>query len=181
MRRSPEDAIQALRTQVTDWGSKKTKPDLRILAYPPEWEAGMIRRIKTLGAELKQANLPVDIVDAGTELVATVDARSGLKARLEESDLADPEKAYGDLSYLATTALISVLKRPLPDGCVARVVVNTGGLATLVSYSQVTSDFVGTDSALGGATVLAFPGDADERSLNLLHLRIDTSYRAPRI
>jgi hypothetical protein len=181
MRRSPEDAVQALRTQVMDWGRNEVKPDLRILAYPPEWEAGMIRRIRALAAELEHANLPVDVVDAGAELVANVVARSGLRDRLEQSDLKDPEKAYDDLSYLATTALVKVLKRPLPDGHVARVVVNTGGLATLVSYSQITSEFVGTDSALGGATVLAFPGDADERSLNLLHLRIDTSYRAPRI
>lgn len=181
MRRSPAEAVDALRTQIIDWGQHSAKRDLRILAYPPEWEASMLRQIRALADDLAQAGLSVDLVDAGQELMATVDARPGLRNQLEEADLRDPNRGYDDLSHLARTALEKVLRRPVSDGMVARIVINTGALATLVSYSQVTSEFFGYDSSLGGATVLAFPGDADERSLNLLHLRVDAAYRAPRI
>lgn len=181
MRRSPEDAILALRTQVVDWGRNGAKADLRILAYPPEWEAGMLGRIRAAAAELAADNLPIDLVDAGVELVSVVDARKGLRERLVEADIRNPADAFGDLGSFARAAFEKLLRRQLPEGHVARVIINTGALATLVSYSQITSDFFGAGSDLGGATILAFPGDADERSLNLLGLRVDTAYRAPRI
>ena len=181
MRRSPEDAILALRTQVVDWGRNGAQADLRILAYPPDWEAGMLGRIRTAAAELAVDNLLVEVVDAGVELVAAVEARKGLRERLEEADVRNPRDAFGDLGSFARATFEKLLRRPLPDGHVARVIINTGALATLVSYSQITSEFFGTGSDLGGGTILAFPGDADERSLNLLGLRVDTAYRAPRI
>lgn len=181
MRRSAEDAILALRTQITDWATGAAKPDLRILAYPPESEPDMLRRIRILAEDLAADGRAIDLVDAGELLLKAVSVRPGLRERLEEVDRRDPKAAYGDLSVIARNAIERLLRAPLAPAVVARVVVNTGALATLVSYSQITSDLFGTDSALGGATVLAFPGDADERSLNLLHLRVDTAYRAPRI
>ena len=181
MRRSPEDAILALRTQVLDWGRNGAQADLRILAYPPAWEAAMLGRIRGAAADLASEDLQVEVIDAGVELIEALAARPGLRERLEDADRRSPTDAFDSLGTFARTAFEKLLRRPLPGGHVARVIINTGALATLVSYSQITSEFFGTGSDLGGATILAFPGDADERSLNLLGLRVDTAYRAPRI
>ncbi len=73
MRRSPEEAIQALRTQVKDWSTGKTKADLRILAYAPEWEADMLRRIRLLANELVSDGMPIELADAGQALMTAVE------------------------------------------------------------------------------------------------------------
>lgn len=171
----------ALSSQIRDWSSGRTKPDLRILAYPPEWEAGMLVRLPKIAASLASEGHPIETVDVGRHLMESIDARSGMRERLQAADQRDPGRALDDLRTLARGSLIGLLKRPLDDGLVARLLLNTGSLATLVSFSQITSEFFGYPNDLGAATVLAFPGDADERSLNLLRLRADTSYRAPRI
>lgn len=181
MRRSAEDAILALRTQIVDWGRNSAQPDLRILAYPPAWEAAMMGRIRGAAADLANEGLPIEVVDAGDILLEALEARPGLRERLEAADHRSPADAFESLGAFARSAFEKLLRQPLPEGDIARVIVNTGALATLVSYSQITSEFFGTTSDLGGATILAFPGDADERSLNLLGLRVDTAYRAPRI
>ncbi len=84
-----------------------------------------------------------------------------------------------DLGWLATTYLKAAITRPLADGRVCRLLANTGSLAPFVSYSATTNELAGPGRT--PAVVLAFPGDADERSLNLLRLRVDTDYRVPRI
>ena len=86
-----------------------------------------------------------------------------------------------DLGVIGTRAVTRLLQPPLPEGVVCRLAINTGALAAFVSYAAITNGaprFVEHPSV---ATVLAFPGEADERSLNLLGLRVDTNYRVARI
>ena len=69
----------------------------------------------------------------------------------------------------------------MPDGVRARILVNAGSLAAFISYSAITNEFYGASTRPPGPIVIAFPGDADERSLSLLRLRADSNYRVPRI
>jgi hypothetical protein len=82
---------------------------------------------------------------------------------------------------LGNEAIEGVLRTPLADGLVCRLLVNTGALATFVSYSAITNELHGSSEGPMVPTAIAFPGEADERSLNLLGLRPDTNYRVPRI
>jgi hypothetical protein len=86
-----------------------------------------------------------------------------------------------DLGWIGTTCLRRSIRAPLQDHTVCRIFMNTGALATFVSYSAVANEMGGTSDPRVPASVLAFPGEADERSLNLLRLRVDTNYRVPRI
>ena len=49
----------------------------------------------------------------------------------------------------------------------------------------ITNEIVGDGTSAAEAApvpiVLAFPGEGDDRALNLLHLRADTNYRVPRL
>ncbi len=76
--------------------------------------------------------------------------------------------------------LTKLLSTPLEPPAVCRLLVNTGALGTFVSYSAITNALHG-GTALTAPAALAFPGEGDERYLNLLGLRVDTNYRVPRI
>jgi hypothetical protein len=53
----------------------------------------------------------------------------------------------------------------------------------VTSYSAVTNELYGAKGEAGPAApaIIAFPGEADDRSMNLLGLRRETNYRTPRI
>ena len=85
------------------------------------------------------------------------------------------------LRGLAREAVRAEILRPLPDGAVARILINTGSLAAILSYSALTNEFHGAAERPPAPVVIAFPGEGDERTLSLLNLRPDANYRVPRI
>jgi hypothetical protein len=179
MRRTPEQAFEALRTQVRSWARGEAKPDLRVFVYPPEWEPLVLSRIPTFAERSAAGGDPVEVVDLGQGFLRALRERNGTIERLEGLDR---DTLLHDLGWIATGFLRQVIRGPLDGDVVCRLLVNAGALGTFVSYSAAANELSG-GSADGGvpATVLAFPGEGDERSLNLLRLRVDTNYRVPRI
>ena len=180
MRRTVDDALLALREQVKSWASGKTQPDVRVFVYPPEWEAIMLQRFPKFAQDRADEGMPVDVVDVAQAFRAVVVGRDALPQlvaleRRSESQLLD------NLRVLADEALEGALRSPLPAGAVCRLLINTGSLATFVSYSAITNELHGSAEAPLVPVVIAFPGEADERSLNLLGLRPDTNYHVPRV
>jgi hypothetical protein len=176
MRRTLEQAIEALRTQVHAWASETAKPDLRVFVYPPEWEHLMLSVMPAFSERCAADGEPVELVDLGQGFLRALRGRTGTAERLEGLDR---DEVLHDLGWIGTTYLRQVIRSPLAAASVCRLLVNAGALGTFVSYSAVANE-LGGGSAIP-ATVLAFPGEADERSLNLLRLRVDTNYRVARI
>ncbi len=181
MRRSADDAILALRQQVRAWAEGSATPDVRVLVYPPEREGEMLARLPGVAVELAAAWMPVDLVDLGQVLLHELRRSEARLTRLRELERESTYRLLHDLGVLGTRAVTRLLQPPLPDGVVCRLAVNTGALAAFVSYAAITNDLHGSVERPTVATVLAFPGEADERSLNLLGLRVDTNYRVARI
>lgn len=178
MRRTLEQAFDALRAQVHAWARRQAKPDLRVFVYPPEWEAIMLARLPAFAAACEADDEPVELHDLGRAFLAELDRREDLIERLHGLSRED---MLHDLGWIATSCLRRSIRAPLEDHIVCRIFMNTGALATFVSYSAVANEMGGTSDPQVPASVLAFPGEADERSLNLLRLRVDTNYRVPRI
>lgn len=180
MRRSFDDALLALREQIKAWASGKTEPDVRVFVYPPEWEAQMLQRLPQFAEDRAAEKMPIEIVDVGQAFRSVIDER-GVEEQLAGLEKRAQRQLLDNLRVLASEAVGATLRAPLADGVVCRLLVNTGALATFVSYSAITNELHGASEGPMIPVAIAFPGEADERSLNLLGLRPDTNYRVPRI
>ncbi len=182
MRRSVDQAFIDLRQHLEDWAHSGMKPGIRIFVYPPEWEARMLARFPSFAEELA-AKVPLSLVDVGQGFLADIERRKGFVDRLAAVERQGAERLLGDLGEIGRRYLTRLLATPLGPPAVVRLLVNTGALGTFVSYSAITNALHGDGPACSVAapSVLAFPGEGDERQLNLLRLRADTNYRVPRI
>jgi hypothetical protein len=183
MRRTIDQALDDLRSQLANWLRDGGRPGLRLFVYPPEWEAAMLARLPAIAAEFAAKGQSIDVLDVGQGFAGELERRRGLIDRLTALERERPEGLLNDLGVLATNYLKRRL-RTLPDPpAVARLVVNTGALGPFASYSALANDLegAGPETAPAVPTVLAFPGEADDRSLNLLGLRQDTNYRVARM
>jgi hypothetical protein len=183
MKRTLEQTLAALENQIRAWASAPGSPEIRVLAYPPEREAVMLARIEDLVRRLEQEGHRVEVVDVGQGFLAALDRRAPLVERLMASEGKEERQVVHDLGVLASRYLGELFRRPLGPGAVCRLVVNTGSLAAVTSYSAVMNGLHGAkgDGGPGAPTLVAFPGEADDRSLNLLGLRRETNYRTARI
>jgi hypothetical protein len=182
MRRSLDQAFIDLRQRLLEWARSKPKPDVHIFVYPPEWEARMLARFPRFAEDLAP-QAPIDLVDVGHAFVGEIERRKGLVARLTAVEGQSTGRLLHDLGEIAHQYLTRLLAAPLPPPAVARLLINTGALGTFVSYSTITNALHGdvSGSSVAAPAVLAFPGEGDERELNLMRLRSDTNYRVPRI
>lgn len=180
MRRTLDDALLALREQVKAWAVGKAAPDVRVFVYPPEWEAMMLQRLPAFAEDRAKEGMPIDVIDVGRAFQMVVEER-GAEQQLAALEKRARNQLLDNLRVLGSEAVESALRAPLPGSAVCRLLINTGSLATFVSYSAITNDLHGTSEGPIVPVVIAFPGEADERSLNLLGLRPDTNYRVPRI
>ena len=179
MRRSLGDALLALREQVKAWANG-APPDVRVFVYPPEWEALMLARLPAWAEARANEGLGVELVDVGQELARIVrerDAGDDLVALERHA----PNRVLDDLRVLGQEAVLSAIARDLPEGMKCRLLTNTGSMAAFISYSAITNEFHGAATRPPAPVAIAFPGDADEKSLDLLGLRPDSNYRVPRI
>jgi hypothetical protein len=151
------------------------------MVYPPEYEATMLDRLPRFADERAEEGLPIDLVDIGQRFADNMVANPNRLESVIALEHTKPQQAAEDLGVLARRVVEAVLESELPPGVVCRVLSNIGALATLVSYSAITNEYFGSQERKVPATVLAFPGQGDERSLNLLNLRADTNYRVARI
>lgn len=182
MRRSAEQALLDLRQHLENWATSGAKPGIHIFVYPPEWEARMLARLPGLVEEIA-ARVPLSLIDVGQGFLAEIERRPGFVERLASLEGQSTERLLHDLGEIAHRYLTRLLGAPLEPPALARLLVNTGALGTFVSYSAITNALHGDGAAssIGAPTVLAFPGEGDERQLNLLRLRADANYRVPRI
>lgn len=183
MRRTVGEALADLRSQIARWARDGAPPGVHFFVYPPEWEALMLRRLPDLVQECAAAGSPIDVVDVGESFLNEIEGATGLADLLAESERLNQRQMMSDLGVLAQRAIRAALRAPNEPPCLARVIVNTGALATVTSYSAVANE-ASADPAAAGLPlpcVFAFPGDDDERGLSLLHLRTDSNYRVPRI
>jgi hypothetical protein len=179
MRRSLDDALLALREQVKAWKAG-APPDVRVFVYPPEWEALMLARLPGWAEMRANEGLAVEVVDVGQEFRDVVERRraAGPISALEDEA---PASAMESLRGLARETIVGVIKRPLAAPTVARLLVNSGALASFASYSAITNEFHGAAEPPPAPVAIAFPGEGDDRALSLMGLRPDANYRVPRI
>ncbi|MBI2941634.1 MAG: hypothetical protein HYY04_14465 [Chloroflexi bacterium] len=182
MRRSADQALIDLRQHLEDWMHSGAKPGIHIFVYPPEWEARMFARFPIFADELAD-RVPLSLVDVGQGFLAELDRRKGFVDRLAALERQSTERLLHDLGEIGHRYLTRLLAAPLEPPAVARLLINTGALGSFVSYSAITNAMHvdGPARSVGAPTVLAFPGEGDERQLNLMRLRADTNYRVPRI
>lgn len=189
MKRTLEQALAALEAQIRTWVSSPARPEIRLFPYPPEWEPVMLGRIGELVGHLEGEGQRLEVEDVGRGFLAFLhepahaERRARLVDRLARSERGSERQVVHDVGVLASRYLGELFRRPLRPDAVCRVVVNTGALATVASYSAVLNGLHGArgEGGPGGLTIVAFPGEADDRSLNLLGLRKDTNYRTARI
>lgn len=170
--------MEALRNQVKTWAKGVSQPELRVFVYPPEWEPLMIARLADLAEQCAEDGEPFALEDVGKGFLRELEVRDGLIERLAQLERAD---LLHDLGWVGASYLKRTIRQSLPGGEVCRILVNTGSLGSFVSYSAVANEVVAGGEPELPPTVIAFPGEADERSLNLLGLRADSNYRVPRI
>jgi hypothetical protein len=179
MKRTLEVAIAALDQLVRGWAVVGAKPGIRIFVYPPEWEARMLVKLQDFAESSRSAGYPVELIDIGALFVHRLETDVGLVDMLTATEKeSGTELALRDLGTIASQCISSLLQAPLDPPAVCRLLVNTATLATFVSYSAIANQL---HDAVADPAVLAFPGESDEGSLNLLHLRGDTNYRTPRV
>ena len=179
MRRSLDDALLALREQVKVWANG-APADVRVFVYPPDWEALMLARLPAWAEDRAKEGLGVELVDVGQELARVVREREAADD-LVAMEKSAPTRVLDDLRVLGQEAVLAAIARDLPEGLKCRVLTNTGSMAAFISYSAITNEFHGAATRPPSPVVITFPGDADEKSLNLLGLRPDSNYRVPRI
>lgn len=180
MRRTVDEAFLDLRRALDEWVKEGARPGIKIFVYPPEWEARMLARFPRFAHEM--ATVSLDIVDVGQAFLDEVDRRHGLEKRLAALEARGVDEILHDLGELGYQCLSRALATPIEPPNVARLLINTGALGTFVSYSAITNAaHGGPASGVAAPTVLAFPGEGDDRQLNFMHLRPDTNYRVPRI
>lgn len=184
MRRSVEEAFGALHVQVRSWNIGALKPHVSVFVYPPEWEPAVLTRFPAFAEQCEAEGNPIELVDVGQGLLREVEKRTNLEEALARLEPEDPDGLIHNLGVVASRYLKTVLRDGSSSPVVCRVLVNTGALATFVSYSAIANELAGAGGQAGQISVpcvLAFPGEGDERFLNLLRLRADTNYRTPRI
>ncbi len=140
------------------------KPGVRIFVYPPEWEARMLARFPAF-AEERAPRVPLNLVDVAQGFLTEIGRRQGMVDRLEAVERQSTDRLLRDLGELAQRYLTRLLVAPMEPPHVARLLVNTGALGTFVSYSAITNALHGDGpaSTIAAPTVLAFPGEGDER------------------
>lgn len=141
----------------------------------------MLRRIPLAVQELAGEGIVCEVVDLGSALATELRLRNDRLKRFIEMEASSPERTLADLGVIGTRMVTRLLRAPLPAGAVCRLLLNIGPLAVHVSFSAITNELFGSTDQPTPPTIIAFPGEADERSLNLLGLREDTNYRVPRI
>ncbi len=143
----------------------------------------MLARLPDFAQDCAAHGWPLELVDVGQGFLADLQRRKGMVERLLSREGEGEELLLHDLGTLAERYLSRVLAENPEPPPVARLLMNTGSLGTFVSYSAIINGLqLERPNASGGVPkVLAFPGEGDERSLNLLRLRADTNYRVPRI
>ena len=174
MKRTLEQTLTALENQIRTWASAPRSPEIRRLDYPPEWEAVMLARIGNLVRRLAGEGHRVELEDVGQGFLATLERRAALVERLVARESKEERHVVHDLGVLASRYLGELFRRPLGPGAVCRLVVNTGALAAVTSYSAVMNVLHGAkgEAGPGAPTLVAFP---------LLGLRRETNYRTARI
>jgi hypothetical protein len=182
MKRSMDEAIQALKQQIAEWAKEAPGPSsrLKVWVYPPEWEARIPDQLTALGQECQKAGRLIELFDIGQGFLAEAKRRTGFLDKLEGIEVNQPDRVLDDLKTLANRLIQSVFRSPVASPIVCRVLYNSGSISTFVSYSAITNELYGSEE-VPSPNVLAFPGEGDERYLNLLHLRADTNYRVARI
>ncbi len=182
MRRSIEEAFADLRRHLQGWKQEGAKPGIRVFVYPPEWEPRMLARFPSFAEEISSI-FALALVDVGQGFLEEVERRKGFEEREAVVEARSTAQLLGDLGELGHRYHTRLLATPLESPYLGRLLLNTGSLGTFVSYSAITNALHGDGPSANVATptVLAFPGEGDERQLNLLGLRADTNYRVPRI
>jgi hypothetical protein len=178
MRRMLDDVLQALREHLRAWAMHQAHPDVRVLVYPPEWEAAMLAKLPTFAAECTEAGMPLELVDVGQQFRAELERRPQRLAALLRDDAAGKISVLRDLGMIAAPLVAGLIQAELTPPAICRILTNTGTLATFTSYSAIVNRLY---DAVAAPTVLLFPGEGDDRALNILGLRADPSYRVPRI
>lgn len=182
MHRSADDAVLAFRDYVRAIAAgERRKHEIVLLLYQPELEPQLLVRLPGTAAELTREGVPVEVIDLGPWFVELLVADSGRLDAFRHLEAQSEEALLDDLGQVCSEVMYELLTGPLPAGVVARLIVNTGVLASLISYSAITSDLAGSSTRPTPPTVLAFPGEGDDRAVNLLGLRLETNYRIARI
>ena len=184
MKRSVEEAFNALQQKILNWYHGETSADVSVFVYPPEWEPVMLARFPAFAEECEAKGCLIELVDVGQGLLTEIQKRKGLEESLTNLEANNPSNLLHNLNTITGRYLKWIIQSTPNASIVCRILVNTGALATFVSYSAIANDLAGGSSNVGGKSVpcvLAFPGEGDDRFLNLLRLRADTNYRTPRI
>lgn len=178
MRRSLDDALHALHQQLRVWAGGQARPDVRVLVYAPEDEAGMLVRLPAFARECAAEGLPIEVVDVGQRFREELESRPRRLEALLRDDVAGKPTLPQNLETLAAAMLADVIMAEPKPPSVCRALANTGALAAFTSYSAVANRLY---DAVAAPVVLLFPGQGDDRALNILGLRSDPTYRVPRI
>jgi hypothetical protein len=183
MKRTQNQAYDDLRYHLESWLRGGARPGIHVFVYPPEWEADMLARFPSFVQECQAFGVPLDIDDVGQGFLAEVERRKGFVERLTATERESEERVIRDLGTIAVNYLTRLIRTPAATPGGARLLANTGALATLVSYSAIANALHGDgpEPLVGAPTILTFPGEGDDRSLNLMRLRTDTNYRLPRV
>ena len=178
MRRTLDDTLLALREHLQAWAWHQARPDVRVLVYPPEWEAAMLARVPSFASECATAGLPIELVDIGHRFLDELERRPHRLEMLLRDDASRKATVARDLGMIAASLLTQVIQADLAPPAICRILTNTATLATFTSYSAVLNRLY---DGVTTPVVLLFPGEGDDRALNILGLRSDPSYRVPRI
>lgn len=178
MRRTLNDTLLALREQVRAWRSGRASPDLRVLVYAPEYEAEMLARLPDFQAECAAAGLPLEVIDVGQRFRAELQTRPARMQALLHDDAAGKSGVPRDLGTIASRMIAGLITAEPAPPALCRLLSNTGSLATLISYSAIANRLYDSTRT---PVALLFPGEGDDRALNILGLRSDPTYRVPRI
>lgn len=173
-----DDALLALRQQAKAWAAGAPS-DVRVFVYPPQWEALMLAKLPAWVKDRANEGINVDVVDVGQEFRAVIERRKA-RERLVALERRAPAQAIEGARALAREAVVGAIRRPHAADVTCRLLINTGSLATIASYSAITNEFHGA-AERPPATVIAFPGEGDDRALSMLNLRADANYRVPRV
>ena len=162
MRRSVEEAFGALHAQVKSWKTGAGKPHVSVFVYPPEWEPAVLARFPAFSEQCEAESNPIELVDVGQGLLREVEERANLEEALAQLEPEDPDGLLHNLGVVASRYLKRVLREDSRGPVVCRVLVNTGALATFVSYSALANELAGAGDQTGQIpmpSVLAFPGE----------------------
>jgi hypothetical protein len=178
LKRSIEQAFADLQALVDGWAAGRVESGVQVFVYPPEAEAVMLARFPSFVQGCAARGCAIDLVDLGQGLLREIERRPTLEGRLRVAEQRGTDRVHNDLGQIAQAYVQRLFAAPLQPPQVCRLLINSGALGVFLSYSAVLN---GTSSEEGPAVVLAFPGEADDRSLNLLELRTDTNYRVARV